>query len=311
MQLLTLLELNYNVLYDCSFSWLEKGWDFLLFSCKMGIPSHLYVVLVSLSLGLNWPTYMAYFSSLCSLSFCSINPSSATSVMPSSFQVVPIAPSSSGGISVVETASPFSSGLSVFIIKFWKGNVSTKSNLCLSISDLGILKLSKVFCPLALALLPSQSSPDQSNWTSKGCGACCLQKEHVAPKCSHDFWGMGFMRLILLVPIRFVPKVSNLFVLIGLKWWLWLDHQVLTFPGACFLGFWGGFVGVEIWGVHVKVFCLLLSSLNALIFFLREGKGHTFTPQSKNGGLYCMLLLISVYLLHSPDSQIYIYHIWW
>ena len=84
------------------------------------------------------------------------------------------------------------------------------------------------------------------------------------------------MTLLLLIPVEFVPSVSNLFVLIGLKLWLQLDHQVLTLPGVHFLGVWGGFVGVEIWGIEVKVFYPLLSSLNALIFFLREGKGVTF-----------------------------------
>ena len=83
------------------------------------------------------------------------------------------------------------------------------------------------------------------------------------------------MMLILPVLIKFVPSISTQLVLIGLKWWLQLDHRVLTLPGACLLGILGGFVGVESEGIQVNVVCPLLSSLKAFTFFLKEGKGIT------------------------------------
>ena len=84
------------------------------------------------------------------------------------------------------------------------------------------------------------------------------------------------MMLILPVLIEFVPSVSTQLVLIQLKWWLRLDHQVLTLPGVHFLEILGGFVGVESEGIQVNVICPLLSSLKAFIFFLKEGKGLHF-----------------------------------
>ena len=59
--------------------------------------------------------------------------------------------------------------------------------------------------------------------------------------------------LILLVLVGSVPNVLNQLVFIGLKWWLQLDHQVLTLPGAPFLGCLGGFVGVESKGIQGEV----------------------------------------------------------
>ena len=57
--------------------------------------------------------------------------------------------------------------------------------------------LMKGFCSLALAFSPSQSSLDHSDWFGKGWGTLYRQNMHVAPDCSHTFWGIGFMILML------------------------------------------------------------------------------------------------------------------
>ena len=112
------------------------------------------------------------------------------------------------------------------------------------------------------------------------------------------------MMLILPVLIRFVPSISTQLVLIRLKQWLWLDHQVLTLPGVHFLGILGGFIGVESEGIQVNVICPLLSSLKAFIFLLKEGKGITLLlHSSKNGGLYGMVFVVYVNSLYHPECQ--------
>ena len=97
-----------------------------------------------------------------------------------------------------------------------------------------------------LCLCPHLTNLD---WSGKGFGICCLQNEHVAPDCSHTFWGMHFIMLILFASIGSVPNILTQLVLIWLKQWLCLDHLVLTLPRACFLGFLGGFVGVLTRGI--------------------------------------------------------------
>ena len=72
------------------------------------------------------------------------------------------------GISVVETSGASSSGPSVFTVRPWKGNESTESKDGLSVLGFGVSNLTKGFCSLVLALSPSQSSLDQSDWSSKG-----------------------------------------------------------------------------------------------------------------------------------------------
>ena len=194
--------------------------------------------------------------------------------MPS-FGAVPTAPYSNGGIGVVETPSAFLSILSGCIFKLWKGREPTKSMVGFPALILGVSNSKKGFCSLALAFSPYQSSLDQSDWFGKEWGTCCQQNEHMAPDYSHAFWGMHFMMLMLFTFVKSAPSVSTWLVLIGLKWWLWLDHQVLTLPGVHLLGILRGFMGVESGGIQVNVICPLLSSLKAFIFFLKEGKGVT------------------------------------
>ena len=81
--------------------------------------------------------------------------------------------------------------------------------------------------------------------------------------------------LILFASIRSVPNILSQLVLTGLKQWLQLDHLVLTLPGVHFLGFLGGFVRVLTRCMQVRVIHPLVSSLKALMFFLKEEKGVT------------------------------------
>ena len=97
---------------------------------------------------------------------------------------------------------------------------STGSKVGLAILGHRIANLTMEFCSLALALSLSQSLLDQSDWFGKGCGTCCLQNEHVAPNCSHAFWGIQFIMLILFSSVGSVPNVLTQLVLIGLKQWL-------------------------------------------------------------------------------------------
>ena len=114
---------------------------------------------------------------------------------------------------------------------------------------LGASDSMKGFYSLALAFSPSQSLLDHSGWFGKGWGTLYLQNMHVAPSCSHTFWGMGFMMFMLPTFITFVPSISTQLVLIGLKQWLQLGHHVLTLPGACFLGVLEGLFG---WSLKVS-----------------------------------------------------------
>ena len=120
----------------------------------------------------------------------------------------------------------------------------------LSIIGLGVLNLTKELCFLALALSLSQSLFDQSEWDGKGCGACCLQKEHKRPNLSHAFWGIGLYNTNLI----HLGWVSSQGIdPIGLYWvvsCLWLDHKVLTLPWVHFLGCLGGFAGIESVGLQ-------------------------------------------------------------
>ena len=69
------------------------------------------------------------------------------------------------------------------------------------------VKFNDGVCSLALALSLSQSSLDQSDWSGKGCGTCCLKNEYMAPNHSHTFWEVHFMMLILFTSARSVPNV--------------------------------------------------------------------------------------------------------
>ena len=60
---------------------------------------------------------------------------------------------------------------------------------------------------IALALLPSQSSLDQSECMGEGCGASCLQHEQVRPKHSHAFLRVGLIMSILFMSIILVSMV--------------------------------------------------------------------------------------------------------
>ena len=70
--------------------------------------------------------------------------------------------------------------------------------------------------------------------------------------------------------------VLNLLVFIWLNQWFLLDHLVLILPVICLIGCLGTLGGAENWTVlpsfHGVMFCLL-SSVNACIFHLSDGKG--------------------------------------
>ena len=128
---------------------------------------------------------------------------------------------------------------------------------------------------LTLALVPSQSTLDQSNSWNEGCGAPCLQSEHDRPNLSHVLVGIGGLMSILSSSKTFESGVLSLLIFIGLNLFL-PDHLALIIPVAHFLGFLGILGGVENWNAlpllnGIVVSCLL-SSWQACVFHLKEGK---------------------------------------
>ena len=102
------------------------------------------------------------------------------------------------------------------------------------------LKLRRGLCSLALALLPSQSSLNQSDGIMEGCGTSNLQHVHPFEVLVQSLLGVGLTILILLKSVVSQSCVLYHSIFIGLKWFLWLDHLVLTFPKVCLHLGWAG-----------------------------------------------------------------------
>ena len=69
-----------------------------------------------------------------------------------------------------------------------------------------------LLCSLVLALMPFQSSIDQSDFLGEGCGTSCLQYEQDGPKQLIAFLRIGATMLILFESDTFVLIVLNLLV---------------------------------------------------------------------------------------------------
>ena len=89
-------------------------------------------------------------------------------------------------------------------------------------------------------------------------------------------WGW-LQYIYLFMSIGFVFIVLYLLVLIRLYPWFLLEHLVLILLKAHFLKFWDGLGRAENCKIvplfHGIIMCCLLSSLNACILCLNEGKG--------------------------------------
>ena len=94
------------------------------------------------------------------------------------------------------------------------------------------LKSRRGLCSLTLALLPSQSSLDQSDGITEGCGALNLQYVHPFEVLVQSLLGVGLTMSILLKSVVSQSCVLYHSIFIGFKWFLLLDHLVLVFPGV-------------------------------------------------------------------------------
>ena len=116
---------------------------------------------------------------------------------------------------------------------------------------------------------------------------------HESSEHSQALLGAVCTMFILLISLGFVSRVLYLLVLIGLNWWLWLDHLVLVLPGGVFWGFSVVLVG---WKIGVLYHCSMLSSVcnchleRPVSFISKKGRGsHSCSTVRKQWMLLCDL----------------------
>ena len=133
----------------------------------------------------------------------------------------------------------------------------------------------KGFCSLALAFSPSQSSLDHSDWFSKGWGTLYQQNMHVAPDCSHTFWGIGLYDVDAAYIHPVCPQHINSISFNWVKMMVMIGLLCSNLVWGMLSRSFGGPCQGRVWRAQVNVICPLLSSLKAFILFLKEGKGVT------------------------------------
>ena len=227
---------------------------------------------------LSWPIYILSYNSYFSSSLWSFFSTSNNS-SPLKFSVTSSGASVTGGGGISDFITSNGSSLrSLYSICSLLKATSSMSMVCsILVWDFESLKsIRDLLCSLALALVLSQSSLDQSKSWGKGCQAPCLQYDHDRPKLSHAFLGIDATMSILFRSDTLVSIVLNLLIFIGLNQWFLPDHLVPILPVVCFLGFLGVLEGAENWSVTIVPWYHHILSCNAFIFCLREGKGITF-----------------------------------